>query len=116
MVDQRDRIAQSPELRNDLGAVGGVLLHQLILLLGQFRRLRQDRVRHGKLADVVEESSVADRIELAPFDSELQRNGEGDLLDALRMARCVRVTCVDRRIQSRDRLERVLLEHRVGLA
>ena len=59
---------------------------------------------------------MADRIELSTFDSQLARDREGDLLDALGMAGGVGIACIDRRVQRLNGLERVLLEHRVGLA
>ena len=64
----------------------------------------------------MEQARVSDRIQFLALDPELACDREGDLLDALRMAGRVRVPGVDGRVQSLDRLERVLLEHGVGLA
>ncbi len=43
-------------------------------------RLEQDGVRHGELADVVEESRVPERLELVGRESELGADRKRDLL------------------------------------
>ena len=73
-------------------------------------RFRQDRVRDREFADVVEERAEADRVEAVGRQLEFLGDGEGHLLDPLRVAGGVRVLGLDGRVQRLDRLERALLE------
>src|SRR2546429_595385 len=73
MPDRRHGVLEARELRHDLGAPRGVLLDRLELGRLEPAGLRQDRVRHTDLADVVEERArtqglepLAGQIELAP--------------------------------------------------
>ena len=116
MVDQRHRVPQPAELGDDLGAVRWVPLHQRVFELAELRRLGQNRVRDAELADVVEQARVSDRIQFLALDPELACDREGDLLHALGMPGRVGVARVDRRVQGLHRLERILFEHRIGLA
>src|SRR6266540_140822 len=72
--------------------------------------LREDAVRHGDLADVVEEAAEAHGVESLSGNAELLRDGESDPLHAGGVSRGVRILRVDGRIQALDRLERALLE------
>ena len=49
------RVAEEVDAAQDLPADDGMLLHQHALLVGQRRGLKEDRVGHGDLADVVQQ-------------------------------------------------------------
>ena len=115
VADRRDRVAEESEPVDDAGALVGVALHQRPLLLRQARGLQQDRVRNRELADVVEERRVAEQVELGVREAELAADRQRELLDAARVARGVRVACVDGRREALHRRRRALLQQPVRL-
>src|SRR5436190_8802475 len=80
--DRWHGVVQEAEAVDDAGALVGVALHQVPLLLGQARRLQQDRVRDRELADVVEERRVTEQVELCLREPQLPADGERELLHA----------------------------------
>src|SRR5919109_163366 len=110
VADERDRRAEAAELADDRRAVDRVPLDRLELLRGQSRGLREDRVRHGELPDVVEERGVAEHVEALRRKPELLADRERDRLHALRVSGGIGVLGLDRGVQRLDRLERALLE------
>jgi hypothetical protein len=103
--DERQDVLQAAEMPDDLGTVLGVALDQLELVLGQRPGLRQDRVWHAQLADVVEEPGETERLDQRPSEAELLADCEHDRLHAPRVASRGRVLCVDRRVEALDHLE-----------
>src|SRR5437763_1892929 len=114
-ADDRDGLAQPPELLDDLRARLAVELDPVELLGGEGGRLRQHGVGHRELADVVEEGAVAEGVEALGRDPELRGDREGDTLHPKRVPGRVRVAGVDGRVEALDRLERALLEQPVRL-
>ena len=114
-MDERHARAQPAQLVDDRGAVRRVPLDRLELVGVQARGLRQDRVGHGELADVVEETGVAERVQPVGRQAELFADRERDLLHALRVPGRVGVLRLDGGVQRLDRLERALLEAVVRL-
>ena len=110
VTDDRHRGPQRAELADDVSAIVGVVLDQLELVGGEASRLREDRIGHAELADVMEESAEAKRIQAFLGQLQLFADRNGDSLYALRVARRVRILCLDRRVQALDRLEGALLE------
>jgi hypothetical protein len=88
----------------------GVRLHLGVLPVVELRRLDENPVGHGDLADVVEQRAEAQRVELLGRQVELCRDREGDALHTQRVAGRVGVFRLDGCVQALDRLERALLE------
>src|SRR5206468_1776585 len=84
--DRGYRVVQEAEAVDDAGALVRVPLHQRPFVLGEARRLEQDRVRNRQLADVVEERRVAEQVELRLREAELAADRERELLDTARVA------------------------------
>jgi len=63
VADERYRLAQAAELADDVGAVGGMPLDHLVLVLRQPAGLQQDRVGDAQLADVVQGSPEPNGVE-----------------------------------------------------
>ena len=93
----------------------GVLAHDHLLGPVEALGLREDRVGHSDLSDVVEERSGAERTELLGGEPQLPSDRERDAPDALRVAGRVRVASLDGGIQGLDRLEQRRLELARGL-
>jgi hypothetical protein len=55
-----------------------VALHELVFVLGEPRRLGQEDVWDGDLADVVEEAAEADGIQVLARHAELLRDGDAN--------------------------------------
>ena len=113
--DRRDRVVQEPEPVDDPRALRRMALHEVPLNVRQGRRLQEHRVRHCELADVVEQRSMAEQVELRLREPELASDRERQVLDAARVSRRVRVPRVDRRREALHRGRRALAEKAVGL-
>ena len=96
--------------RQDLGAHGGVRLHDVELFGGQRARLQQDRVGHGHLADVVQAAGQPELrgpvVGLAQLVGDLGRH----VADADGVLAGVGVAELGQHRQALERLELVLLE------
>src|SRR6185312_16437826 len=116
VADDRPTLPETPELGYDPGTLARVALHELELVLRQFRGLRQEYVRDGDLPDVMEQSGVAHGVEILGRDAELLCDRDGDSLDAYGVPRGVRILSLDGRVQALGGFEGALFEHAVGLA
>src|SRR5439155_10887815 len=104
--DHGHRVAQPPELADDARALARVSFDHVELFARKARRLREDRVRHGELADVVQERAVTEAVELWPCEAELLAERKRQLLHPERMAGGVRILRLDRCVEALDRLQR----------
>ena len=111
--DRGHRLVEEPEPLDDPRALLGVALHDHPLVVGQRRRLEQDRVRDRELADVVEERRVAELVEVGLRELELAADRERELLDAARVAGRVGVAGVDGRREGLHRGRRAVLQQPV---
>ena len=110
VADQRNCFAKTTEVRKDLGAIRRMLPDDVELRAVELSGLGQDAVRHGDLADVVEEPAETNRVEPIRRHAELRCDREGDALNPRRVPRGVRILRVDGGVEALDRLERALLE------
>ncbi len=115
VADRRNRVLEEAEAVDDARALVRVALHERPLVRGQARRLQEDRIRDRQLADVVEERGVAEEVELGLREPELAPDGEGELLDAARMACGVGIPRVHRRREALHRRGGALLQEPVRL-
>ena len=115
VTNERHRVAEAAELRDDVGAVARVALDHVVLGGRQCPRLSEDGVRHADLADVVEQAPVTEGFATLIRYPELVCHGERDALHARRMSRCVGIARVHRCVEARDRLERSFLEPAIRL-
>ena len=111
--DRWHGVVQEAEAVDDAGALVGVALHQVPLLLGQARRLQQDRVRDRELADVVEERRVSEQVELRVRKTQLPPDRQRELLHSTRVTGGIRVPRVHSRRQGLHGCRRALLEQLV---
>ena len=110
MANRGDSALQGGDVRDDVGAASRVLLDDLELLPRERGRLREDRIRHADLADVVEERCGPEQLEALRRQAELAAEKQRHRADTVRVAGGVRVFRLDGRVQCLDRFERALLE------
>ena len=115
VADCRNGVSEEAEPVDNPCTLVGVTPHQLPLLLGQARRLQQDRVRDRELADVVEERGVAKQIELHVREPELAADRKRKLLDPARVTGRVGVPRVHRRGEALHGRGRAFLQQPVRL-
>ena len=115
VADRRDRVLEEAEAVDDARALVGMALHERPLVGGQARGLQQDRVGDGELPDVVEERRVPEKVELGLRKPQLPADGQGELLDAARMAGRVGIPRVDGGREALHRRGGALLEEPVRL-
>ena len=110
VADRRHRVSERRDPRDDLRAAGHVLAHDRGLRAVEPLGLREDRVGHPDLADVVEERRRREGAELSRGEAELASDRERDAANALRVARGIRIARLDRGVERLDRLEQRRLE------
>ena len=115
VADGGNGVLERGDPRHDLGPAVHVLPHDRRLGAVERARLREDRVGHPDLPDVVEEGRRRERSELLGRKAELAADRERDAAYALRVTGRVRVAGLDRRVQRLDRLEQRRLELARGL-
>ena len=96
MADGGHRLGERRDTRHDLGASRDVLAHDKCPGAVELARLREDRIGHPDLADVVEESGGPERAELPRGQAQLAFDRERHTAYALRVAGRVRVAGLDR--------------------
>ena len=102
-ADQRDDRIRERHVRDDLGADARMRLDAGELLGGERARLREDVLRHGQLADVVQQRRGLDAADLALAHAERLGQASGEPLDAAHVLREGVVLGVDGRGKGLDR-------------
>src|SRR5207248_6897965 len=80
VTNERHRVAEAAELRDDVGAVARMALDHVVLGGRQCPRLSEDGVRHADLADVVDQAPVTEGFATLIRYPELVCHGERDAL------------------------------------
>ena len=110
--DGRNRPAKRRKLRDYLCSSRHVLAHQFLLIAGEQVVLREDRVRHAYLSDVVEERRRGEHFEPILRQTERRPYRERHSAYSLRMACRVGIPRLNRGIQRLEGVEQCLLEFR----
>ena len=105
-ADEGDDFLQVDQRREDLGADEHVLLHVLVLLVGERALLVEDLLADPDLADVVQPPAGADRLDQLVGAAQLRRHAGGEIGDPGGVAAEVgvlRLQRVHQRLQRGDR-------------